>query len=483
MDGLKTARVLVVDDNETDGNALIASFSKLGVGALYFRGVPEELPESKLRGLRLLALDMQLQEGLAGDDTATLSPLLTLLDRLLADDNGPFIIIGWTNHPGLLNEFKNRFIKLKPLLKPCFFVRIPKSEVRNDATPAKFDIDKIVRRLEAEMENWTPINLIMRWEQLAHDAASGTTASISGLVVENPSDESPASSNEEIWRKGMVEILGTLARASAGKTIDDDSSAVRALFYTLNPIHFDCLDCLSQQASDGSNHSVIGNVLRSVSPLQDVRKVGALNNMILLEKTPHADTVSRPGNVYILGELDGKWPFFEMAGIRFGALVHDLFDPTSVDKLNEHTKTTEESQTAQSTTGGLVEQLSRQRKELMDELKNFLKKKCKPILVEITPACDFAQRKHVNIRLVAGLLVPHTDICLIKTADFVRKLPVLKLDGEPEPQYLFLDAHFLVGICPRDFGIQPAFRLRKQLLVDIQAWFAAHAARPGYVSL
>ena len=63
MEGLRTSRVLVVDDKFEEALPFIQAIAKYGIGALYFSGVKdEELPEegNKLTGIRLAALDMNL---------------------------------------------------------------------------------------------------------------------------------------------------------------------------------------------------------------------------------------------------------------------------------------------------------------------------------------------------------------------------------------------------------------------------------------
>ncbi len=108
------------------------------------------------------------------------------------------------------------------------------------------------------------------------------------------------------------------------------------------------------------------------------------------------------------------------------------------------------------------------------------------MLMEITPLCDF-QNGHMKVaKLVAGLAVPpDKEKLLKKQAAFMRVLQVAQF---PEP----LDGAFITAWNARYIvsaplaklsKCNPVCRLRQQPLVDMQAWLAGHAARPGYLAV
>ena len=111
MEGLRTSRVLVVDDKLEEALPFIQAVAKHGIGTLYFSGVKEEeLPDegSQLTGIRLAALDMNLGASEDAEIPEMLSGILSALGRLIDVGNGPYLAIAWTNHEEVVDEFKKR---------------------------------------------------------------------------------------------------------------------------------------------------------------------------------------------------------------------------------------------------------------------------------------------------------------------------------------------------------------------------------------
>ena len=91
--------------------------------------------------------------------------------------------------------------------------------------------------------------------------------------------------------------------------------------------------------------------------------------------------------------------------------------------------------------------------------------------------------------MIAGLFVPIAYANKIKKASFVKDVGMIHFEGTEEGSLsgnyrLVLTSRYLLGMDLETLAKhKPAFRLRSQVLVDVQAWFASHAARPGYISI
>lgn len=117
-----------------------------------------------------------------------------------------------------------------------------------------------------------------------------------------------------------------------------------------------------------------------------------------------------------------------------------------------------------------------------------------PCLLEITPACDHAGGKVEHARLLSGVLLPLPDS---EELEYGRVLPAESRSFAKDTEYFEihgngLDRAFRIILLARrvltlslaDLGKHtPALRLRHPVVSDIRAWFASHAARPGYVSV
>jgi hypothetical protein len=120
----------------------------------------------------------------------------------------------------------------------------------------------------------------------------------------------------------------------------------------------------------------------------------------------------------------------------------------------------------------------------LEEIKN----KSIPVIVEVSPLCDFAQNKMKLSRIVKGFLCPAevqingTTIQSYKKlksrAHFLYIAPVIEYQ---EKLYrLVIDfRHFSANSIDEINGNRPIFRLRKDILIDIQTKLSSHINRPG----
>ena len=86
MIGLKTSRVVVVDDQPTESVPIMKILSKLGVGALYFEGNLSELPSNPINGIRVVFIDMDLL-GRGGEANAVVGNTVAVLERIVTLDS------------------------------------------------------------------------------------------------------------------------------------------------------------------------------------------------------------------------------------------------------------------------------------------------------------------------------------------------------------------------------------------------------------
>ena len=129
MDGLRTARVLVLDDKIADAKPLMEALAKHGIGATYFSGDLDMLPcaDRKLTGIRLAVLDLDLGSG--GEAPAVISALLRTVNGIVRHDNGPYLAIAWTDkEEEYFSEFVRRQMELE--CQPIHVIKMYKTCLR-----------------------------------------------------------------------------------------------------------------------------------------------------------------------------------------------------------------------------------------------------------------------------------------------------------------------------------------------------------------
>lgn len=108
-----------------------------------------------------------------------------------------------------------------------------------------------------------------------------------------------------------------------------------------------------------------------------------------------------------------------------------------------------------------------------------------PIFLEFSPDCDFVQKNRKKLRLIFGLMYPYS-IYVEQKNNFKGEnyiyTPIIEYNGIPYK--IVLDLHTITGINEEAFSnMEPIFRFRKELLVDVQQKVASHIARPGFFNM
>ena len=424
MDGLRTTRVLVIDDQRDEAQGVIDALAKVGIGAMYYSQDVRSHPPQPLTGIRLAALDMNLENLPTTDPVVATAPTLSVLSKLVANSNGPYLAIAWTKHPELVAVFRERAaslpcppIKVVQLIKP---------------TSGRYNFASITKRLKTALDDSYPIGLLGFWEQLVHDSTSDIIEMVS-----------PASD----WPMESRRTLATLLRDSAS-TRDLPEVKLRAMLETLNSLQFDLIE--TQTAL--TKASIVNQL---VEPLATV-------------------TVPKSGPANIAGKLNWKLLFGQPLP---GPAPGNIYELATLNRV--------------------IKTLFPSLDELLDDMVNVNRKEevvesgCTPLLMEITPLCDYQQGKARRSRFLCGIAVPElTDSKYKKRfnerAEFIRKVRVTAFDHDSlRGRHIMLwNSHFLVSVPPNRVPKNKAlFRLRQAPLIDIQAWVGGHSARPGFLSI
>src|SRR5580692_10334016 len=92
------AKIVVIDDDASDLDAVITALKGLGHACISYR-YPDERPEEGISfgGIRLFITDINLIGGDSpGDEARKLTPAISLVERIIADENGPYALITWS---------------------------------------------------------------------------------------------------------------------------------------------------------------------------------------------------------------------------------------------------------------------------------------------------------------------------------------------------------------------------------------------------
>jgi len=418
----QSGRVVVIDDNYNEVEAIIKMLSQQRISVTYFSGKLDELPEQPFPDVRIIFLDVVLS-GLTVGNTTIVSALMGVLGKIVNKNNGPFVVVLWTKHPdhieGLKNALQNEGYKaiIIDLEKTDFFEK--NGSFKSDS------YTKLKQRINGKLKEIDIFKIFIHWENVVNDAASRTVNNFSQLSEFKNKDE---------WNKNIKSIFNKMAEAWAGKTFDTEVSEeiIRNALFTFNGIFEDTFENLIQ-----SDNSIPEIVFSHENVMSEV--VSKINTRLLLDFTG-LDRFN-PGNIYIEENVE--------------EILKDIMD------INE---------------------------TQLDDIKN----NSIPIFAEITPLCDFLQDKMKLSRIIKGVLLPEnttdnngTNIWKkIKKSDFVYTTPQFYYEDKNKLYKLVLDFKYFSSKSLSDIkNKKPIFRLRKDILNEIQIKLSSHISRTGVLFL
>ena len=434
MVGLKGSRVIVVDDELDDALPILKALAKKGIAAAFFTGSVEDVPpeDQRLYGVRLAILDMDLTGG-GTDDKTKVSALLNFIGKVLHPENGPYAVVAWTKHAELTAMFDERLFTIESLPKPIVTIKIEKADCKKDD---QFDLTVVSSKLEEALAKFSPLLFLAAWEEKCYAAATGVTNALS--ILAEPELTKPETWRET-WKVQLLQLMHAMAEAESGSNIVDGSSGLIALYTALNPLHADRMESSSANLPEQLRRCSMEIVTKEASEDCGAARKAKINTM-LHSAFDQLDRF-RPGNVYLHADVAGN--------------------TISIDELIEDV--------AQKNHGSEIKQNST------------------PIVVEVSPVCDYVQGNIRSARLVGGLFVPVSLAPKIKhQADFIWPFGPIFFNSETlQGEYrLFLSARHIMNVSPVTLGsLKAIMRLRLQALTHLQVRLGYHASRPGMLSL
>jgi len=455
-------RVAVVDDKSDEAVPLIQVLSKNKISAAYFSGEVDTLPESPLDNIRIIFMDLKLGSA-ATEPKTVVSQVLAVIKKLISDRNGPYALILWSKHDShYKTDLETAFCSPDlQSIKPIVFLTMDKAEYidRDEEDNVVIDddaLDKITNKLTDAAKKFNAFELFLIWENIVHSSA--------GEIVTDFSSFYPL---DEEWNSKIAAILFQLAQAEIGKHVRDVDfkDHVVAAFNIFNQTFMDLLE-YNIMASD------YNDVKMSLQGIVEEGIKAKINTKLYLSQSQLE--LDCPGTLYI----DSNKSRFS----TFSQLVYDCLDMKQLHevlakKLNVNCTDLYEDG-----------KLKRAYKKPCSEYFHMIETNSESVFLEVTPSCDFAQKKWTMNRILPGFKINSEYKDLIKKADYIYKTPIFEIDNKTH--VFILDLRYMTSMSKVNFNnltqtndVQKNYRIRHSLLTDIQSHLARHINRPGIQSL
>ena len=435
-------RVVAVDDKPEHLRAILNAFQELGTPCLGLEYRPEdELESTHFQGVRILFLDLHLVESApTSDDRRHFAVIASILSGNISPTGGPFILVVWTEHEeeveGLVAylDEPDTFPPEAAHAHPMAVVGLPKAGFINLATGDTTRADELREQVKGAISHNPQLEALMAWETDVLAAAGATLAALQDLVPEDRR-------TTPRFASALGGILVHLARATVGEGhVDADPRA--AINSGFAPILFDLV--ANQKTLDDETETWTRAVAGEVEGELDDTSVARINRMLHVA-LPAAGTILPTDWGAVVAMPDGWWETDEL---------ENRFDLTRDQLLEKEFK---------------VGQDDRDR--------------CRPRLVRIGAACDYAQQRPGPIPYLLGLEVP-SGRRAHKLPESQWRSPVLVTDQDFGPFRLITNARCLISVRSEEAGHWTRlYRLREQLLMQLISHASTYIARPAIVEL
>lgn len=196
--------IIVVDNKEEDLQAIAGVFNMHGIGCRTIECDGFNLLPQPLNGVKLAFFDINFTD--AGDETAILSALRSVLASTISKDNGPFVLVFWTTNSQMVNSFTtfvNRDDTYKQLPKPIHVTTLDKTRFIAQSEQLMVAIDTIYSS--------NLVKCLFTFNEELQRASDDCMNNIISLIdVDEPWGESTEFEKrfKEIFSKISIETLG-----------------------------------------------------------------------------------------------------------------------------------------------------------------------------------------------------------------------------------------------------------------------------------
>ena len=348
-------RVAIVDDNREEVEIVQRVFAEQGIPYIFYY-YPEmrEDKQKQADGIRLLFLDVMLEEGAYGEDNI-LSTLRRTIESVIPANNGPYAIILWTDKPEWKEEVINYMSEKlcdEKTTKPTFIEAIDKNDFATSETTG------LIQKLNVFYEKQNMLAFLM---EIENDMMSVPSCVLKSFTYRFISDFSNEELMKLLLRLAVTETGNCDSPQNATKTILRQIADLIRNRYMEEVANAQTVDKLASLWSFDFTDS---SAIEAMDLGNNIEQIATFNTALNVNiKADQTDKV--PGNVYIHST--------DSLGVELDVLENSTFN--DINKFRFKEKQTEYS-------------LERH-----------------PIEIDITPSCDYAQGKNHMLRTVYGFIV------------------------------------------------------------------------------
>lgn len=452
----QNGRIAIIDDQFQEVQPLFNILSKQRIPYNYYSGLKvADLPDNPdTNPISVLFLDLNIVEA-QHSSKAVISTLHPILKAVCPGKSKPYFLVIWSKK---INEYStdlvahfndNRDLKIK---RPIKFIYLNKGDYFDYIDGAySFNEDNfsaLISKITEEFNDLSLLRNLISWENIVHAKASETVSEFSSLFAIDAD-----------WDKNSKAVIYHLGKSIIGPD-DIDKKTTKTVGGTEVevPKYSD-----AQKMAKGFTH-INSFLAEKIENEVEEFKLGEIKD-ISDDKLTGKNKLGRLSNE-IRAKINSKLHLFGKANttdvLEQGNVYIYRYRKDDVAKILSKEKYG---------SGGNKKQ------EIVDS-------KPKLIKLDLTPVCDYAQKKGY-VRLLHGLVIDHQYHAEIAASEhYYYKTPAFELNGKIV--FMLFDFRFLFTVSEQDIEKSVSFlkfKLRREICTDIQSHLANQVNRPGISNL
>lgn len=240
------AQILVIDDHYEEVKNVLSCLTKNGLSYIHNDGSEDQRPVNKYLGVRFVILDIDLEGRTSGitSDATKASTLVTYLEEIISDKNGPLFILFCTKNEDVIRYVKKYFASSSLVLAGCDSLEKDANGIAGDVA-----IEKLNEAVQGSILPDT-FRFFLSWEQ---QVDVERTSFIRDLVsfqqgAFEVSSKKDLDKRINDWNELLKKILCNFAVAYTGQRWKEIQSDERVPLFALRMLNSCFKDKLPQKA-------------------------------------------------------------------------------------------------------------------------------------------------------------------------------------------------------------------------------------------
>ncbi|MDN3676860.1 hypothetical protein QWY90_06000 [Flavobacterium paronense] len=462
-------KVVVFDDKYEEVKALLTALSKQKIPYFYFYEEDgSDLPDTQIENVRLVFLDLLLVNDNNAKEENIISAISARLTKVL-EPNSNYILVYWSTKEDKYGHaikiaFEDRLSNYKPILT----ISLDKVKAKTEEDPIAFIIDNI----HQNAEDFKVLKVFSFWENIVNNSSGELINNFINFI-----------DKDKKWDDVAKYLLYKLAYAYGGKeTLAlNEIDKIKNSFYTLNHSFIDTLENNISKSLFGKDKE-FKEVISTEG--DDSFKTIVNKKLLIAEDSFNGDL---PGTFFLVdNEIQEQFDLiqFTLDKVKQNQKIpseqrEDVIAKAQQKAVKDIDKVKIRQVALKSNYNNIVNSL------LRDEnrgLRSEIVESSVKIELNVSPICDYAQQKMPCCRILPGLLIKK-DYPIEKGNAFnYISDAIINFDGID--YLLVFDFKYLYSIQnSTSKKRQSNFKLRQQLLADIQVKLGSHINRAGVLYL